>query len=152
MTAYFVNKPNNKKLLVIEDAKIFWTNFRGIATDKNAEGHRHFCVTLPEDIAEELIEEGWNVKWTKPKKEGYEPEPYIDVNISWAIKPPYTAFIRGDEDIEFGEDLIGDLDTSEIVYIEMAINPSYKSGKPKGYVDSLRVELYEDPVRGRRRR
>lgn len=152
MNAYFEADSRGKELLVIEDAKIFWTNFRGLPSDKNAEGHRHFCVTLPEDLAKDMKADGWNVKWTKPKNEEYEAEPYIDVNISWAFKAPYVAYVNGNgRETPIDEELVGDLDTADISYIEMAISPSYKSGKPKGYVNTLLVTLYEDPIRRRRR-
>ena len=155
MKLYFDKDRKGREICVIEDARIFWTNFSGKPDRYNSAGHRHFCLAIPEDAAEDMKASGWNVKYTKPKNDNYSPEPYIDVNISWAYKKPSVAFItsRGETIIE--EDEIDILDTAEIEKINMALDLSYRTKDDgstgiKGYVRTMDVTLYEDPVRRRR--
>ena len=66
--------------LVIDHADIFWTNFRGEekvakSTGKivNMKGQRNFNVYIYDnDLAEELIDTGWNVRILPPRNEGDE--------------------------------------------------------------------------------
>lgn len=157
MNAYF-EKQGRKEFLIIEDAHIMFPNFRGIPDQYTVKGHRHFCVELPEDIANELAEAGWNIKHTNPKKEEYQSVPYTDINIQWNYeknKLPVVTFITSGNETEVDEELVGDLDKAEIERIDLAIDPSYWKRQDgswgiKGYVKTLDAYLYEDPIRRRR--
>ena len=151
-------KRGNGELLVIEDAHILFPNFRGIPDRYTVEGHRHFCVEIPEIYVKRMLEEGWHVKITNPKNEEYEPVHYIDVNINWNHKKnkiPYVTFITSGNETVIDEEVVGDLDTAELDRVNLAIEPSPWQNdkgewKIKGYVKSLEAFLYEDPIRRRR--
>lgn len=69
--------------IVIRNASVGNSNFTGISRDpKDREGNRYIIVRLEPDVAEELIENGWNVKKTKPRSAEYESYPYIKVKIN----------------------------------------------------------------------
>ena len=157
MNAYF-ERHGRKELLIIEDAHIMFPNFRGIADQFTVKGHRHFCVEIPEEMVDEMVEAGWNIRHTRPKNEEYEPVAYTDINIQWNFeknKIPYVTFITSGGETEIDEELVGDLDTAEIEKVNLAIDPSYWKRNDgtwgiKGYVKSLEAYLYEDPIRRRR--
>lgn len=158
MNMYFDKDKAGRDILVMEDAKIFWTNFSGRPDKFNKQGgKRHFCLELPHDVPliEDMMADGWNVKWTKPNNEEYEPAPYIDVNISWAFKAPLVTFITSGGETDVTEDIVGQIDTAEITRIDMALDLSYSKRddggrRIKGYVKTMDVYLYEDPIRRRR--
>ena len=52
--------------VLIEDAKLWFRNFSGKESRFNAAGIRNFCVMLPNDLAERMIADGWNVRKTNP--------------------------------------------------------------------------------------
>lgn len=158
MNLYFDRK-GNKEYLVIEDAHIMFPNFRGIPDQFTVKGHRHFCVEITEDVVNEMLDAGWNVRHTNPRNEEYQPVPYIDVNINWNYeknKLPVVTFITSGNETVIDEDVVGDLDTAEIERIDLAIEPSFYKKKDgsgwgiKGYVSTLDAYLYEDPIRRRR--
>ena len=71
-------------------------NFSGIArSPKEQDGKRYFLVRLDPELADELSSNGWNVKWTKPRPEiqGYEPYPYIKVNINYKLRKKPSVFL-----------------------------------------------------------
>lgn len=60
------NNRNNPSDLMIEDAKLLFTNFAGSPTRYNSEGgKREFSVALPLNLVEDLERDGWNVKFRK---------------------------------------------------------------------------------------
>ena len=77
----------------IENAEIFWKNFEGREKSNNGkiinnEGQRNFCVYIPEDDAEAMAADGWNIKYSKPREEGDVPRPYLQVAVR------YGAYVR----------------------------------------------------------
>ena len=59
-----------KKSMIIENANIFWLNFSGAERQYNPPGRRNFCVDLDEELAQQLMSEGWNVHVREPREEG----------------------------------------------------------------------------------
>lgn len=158
MNLYFDKDKRGRDLLIAEDAEIIsnFSNFRGLPSRYNAEGNRNFCLVIPEDMVDGMLHDGWNVKATRPKNEEYQPQHYIQVNISWAKFPPSVRFITSRGETEIDESVIGQLDTAEIERMDMAISLSYRTKDDgstgiKGYVRTMDVVLYEDPIRRARR-
>lgn len=71
------------KNIIMENARILFRNFSGNPSKFNAKGKRTFCLVIDPDMADRLSEEGWNVKFLKPREEGDTPTPYIQVNVGF---------------------------------------------------------------------
>ena len=57
------------KNIALEGAKIIFRNFAGKGDKFNPSGRRNFGVLIDNETAEDLIEEGWHVKWLKAREE-----------------------------------------------------------------------------------
>ena len=79
----------NGNILQIEDARIIYRNFSGVATKYNREGDRNFAVIIPTDeIKDILIKDGWNVKIKPPREEDESPFMYMPVKIKFNSRGP----------------------------------------------------------------
>ena len=134
--------------IAIENAHIMFRNFRGEASKFNAAGKRNFCVRLDQDIADQMIDDGWNVKFLRPREEGDEPTPYIQVAVSFDNIEPNIFAITGHHKNRLNSDTIDILDYAEIENIDLIIRPynwevNGKTGV-KAYVKNMYVTLVED--------
>lgn len=113
-----------RDILEIEDARIIYRNFEGVGSKFNREGDRNFAVIIPNDeIKDELIEAGWNVKIKEPR-EGYdEPFMFLPVKIKFNSRGP-AAYVRsGDRVTRLNEDTIGMLDEIDIASVDLDLRP-----------------------------
>lgn len=138
--------------LNIEDANILpggWRNFSGRETEMNRDGKRTFCVVIPEDMAEDLEADGWNVK-----ERIYEDEPentfhFLSVNVSYrGYYPPEIAIFANGVRTDLDQDTVGQIDRMRIKRASLSINPSHwdvngKSGI-SAYLDSLYIAIDEE--------
>lgn len=144
-----MKKPN----LVIENAQIQFRNFSGKSGNFNPEGNRNFCVFLDKDIANQLKEDGWNVKWLKPRDEGDEPQAYLQVTVKYTNVPPKIVLVTSRGKSIVGEEEVKLLDTAEIEKADLTITPyewefNGKSGI-KAYLKTLYVTIAEDEFESR---
>lgn len=134
--------------LTIEDAKIFWKNFSGRGSTYNAEGSRNFCVEIDPETAEAMKADGWNIKYSKPREEGDEPQPYIQVTVKYGDYPPKIYMVTSRNQTLLDEDTVGELDRAEIEKVDLIINGfswtvNGKSGI-KAYCKTMYVTIAED--------
>lgn len=137
--------------LCIEDAEIFWRNFSGREQQFNEAGERNFCVYIDdEETAQKLIEDGWNVKIKQPYGDDTEPRYFIKVKVSFTSNvPPLIVLKKGRVTAELDEDTVGRLDSADITYVDLEINPydygSKRGGKPaySAYVKEMYVTIAE---------
>ena len=61
--------PKRPDPIVLEGAIIKFKNFTGEQRQYNPAGQRNFVLLLPDELAQQLAVEGWNVKW----KPGHHP-------------------------------------------------------------------------------
>lgn len=142
----------------IAGASIFWRNFQGKKTEFNDEGNRNFCVRLDDDLATKLEDDGWNVKYLKPRDddpEQYE-QPYMKVKVRFNPYPPIAFLINSKGKKRLSEETIGQLDWTRIKNCDLIISPyNYpamvdKKGKvlrPEGvaaYMKAIYVRILED--------
>lgn len=131
--------------LQIDDATLRFKNFSGEPDAYTREGDRSFCVLIPtQEMADDLIDRGWNVKIKPPRDEGDLPFMYLKVKVSYRYGGPRAYLIAGSARRELTEDNIGMLDHIDIESVDMDISPSDwsqpsgKSGRT-AYLDSIHV-------------
>lgn len=114
-----------RNVLEIEDARIIFRNFAGVASKFNREGNRNFSILIPnEEIANELIEDGWNVKIRPPREDGDAPFMHLPVKIQFNSRGPAAYVISGNNPARrLNEDTIGMLDEIDIASVNMDIRP-----------------------------
>lgn len=133
------------EFLIFEDARIMFRNFTGREGLYNAEGERNFCLVLDPQEAEELKAQGWNIKTLKPKEEGDEPLPYVQVKVGYKILPPTIKTITSRGATIITEDLVGMLDYVEIAKVDLTIRPrEWEPGRIKAYLKTMYVTIQED--------
>lgn len=107
-------------ILQIEDARIIYRNFAGVGSKYNREGDRNFAVIIPnQEIADELIADGWAVKIKPPRDEDDSPFMYLPVKIKFNNRGP-AAYIKSGNSVQrLNEDTIGMLDEIDIQSVDM---------------------------------
>ena len=113
-----------KDSLEIEDARISYRNFEGVASKFNREGDRNFAVIVPNDeIKDILVESGWNVKIKPPRDEDDTPFMFIPVKVKFNNRGP-AAYLRSGETVtRLNEETIGILDEIDIQSVSMDLRP-----------------------------
>jgi hypothetical protein len=141
------------KNITIENAKLMggsFKNFSGKATKFTPEGVRTFCVALDPELAQEMREEGWNVRQLRPRDEDDAPQDYIQVKVAFGNKPPKVVLINGKTRSILDEDGIGVLDWAELETVDLILTPyqwdfNGKSGV-KAYLKSMYATMAVDEL------
>jgi len=142
--------PDKQPTVMVEDAKIIFRNFTGKEGPYNRKGQRNFCVILDEDVVEDLVRDGWNVKYTNPREEGDVPTPYLPVEVSYNNYPPKITTITSTGRTILDEDMVEMLDFADIEKIDLIVN-AYdwtvrdESGR-KAYLKTMFVTINEDEL------
>lgn len=138
------NNRSNPSDLMIEDAKILFTNFAGSPTRYNSEGgKREFSVALPLNLVEDLERDGWNVKYRKNADGEFDPErPYLGVKVSYKFRAPAIWLITGGRKQLMSEDTVGTLDNITIKTADVVIHPSVYDVRGQQGISAYVKELY----------
>ena len=138
------NNRNNPSDLMIEDAKLLFTNFAGSPTRYNSEGgKREFSVALPLNLVEDLERDGWNVKYRKNADGEFDPErPYLGVKVSYKFRAPAIWLIAGGRKQLMTEDTVGTLDNITIKTADVVIHPSVYDVRGQQGISAYVKELY----------
>ena len=107
-------------ILQIEDARIIYRNFAGIGSKYNRDGDRNFAVIIPnQEIADELIADGWAVKIKPPRDEDDSPFMYLPVKVKFNNRGP-AAYVKSGNSVQrLNKETIGMLDEIDIQSVDM---------------------------------
>lgn len=131
-------------ILQIDDARIIYRNFRGEGGKFNREGDRNFAVVIPkQELADELLNRGWNVKIKPPKDDEDSPFMYLPVKVKFNDRGPQVYLRTGDRVNRLDEETISVLDDIDIRSVDLDIRPydwdvNGKSGRT-AYLQSIEV-------------
>ena len=141
-----------KDKITIEGARIIFRNFSGEEGQFNPKGNRNFCVLIDPDLAEKLIEDGWKVKYLKPREDEEGPQAYLQVKVNFGKgKPPICVLVTSKNKKKLTEDEVSMLDWVEIKNVDLIINPynyELRDGTRgvKAYLKSIYVTIVEDEL------
>lgn len=134
----------------LEEVKIAFRNFSGKEGKYNRAGDRNFCVLLPDDIAKQMEDDGWNVRYLNPREPEDKPQGYLQVAVNYKGRPPRIVMITSRGKTQLDEDMVDILDWAEIKNADVIIRPyewevNGKSGV-KAYLQSIYVTIEEDEL------
>lgn len=130
-------------ILQIDDARIIYRNFSGEGSKYNREGDRNFSVLIDDqDIADALINEGWNVK-IKQREDGELPFMHLPVKVKFNDRGPVVYLKTGKNLNKLDEYSVSCLDQINILSVDMDIRPydwevNGKEGRT-AYLQSIHV-------------
>lgn len=145
-----------EETVTIRNATIIWRNFAGEAKQFNAEGKRNFNVEMDEELARNLIRDGWNCK---PKKKQSEEsiEEFgrlytLEVSLAFDQKrPPRIWMITSHGKNLLGPGAVALLDWAEFVKVDLIIRPHHwelASGArgTKAWLRTMNAYILEDEL------
>lgn len=109
--------------VILEDVRILFRNFSGKEGQFNRAGNRNFNVLLPEDIAKQMLKDGWNVKELKPRDEEDELEYRVEVAVNYGGRPPRLVMVTSRGKTNLDEDSVDLLDWADIVHADVILRP-----------------------------
>lgn len=138
--------------VLMEGVRIIFRNFVGKETKYNREGDRNFAVLLDDTVANAMAEDGWNIKWLKPRDDDEDgtPQAYLPVSIRFDVYPPRVVLVTSRGRSNLDDSSIEMLDWASIINVDLIVRPyeysfNDKSGI-KAYVQSMYVTIEEDAL------
>lgn len=131
-------------ILQMDDVRIVYRNFSGAGSKYNREGDRNFSVVIDdEDLANKLIEDGWNIKIRPPRDEDDTPFMHLPVKVKFNDRGPGVYLISGRNKIELDEESVSCLDDIDIAGVDLDVRPydwevNGKAGRT-AYLHSIQV-------------
>jgi hypothetical protein len=142
----------NDNTVLMEGVRILFRNFAGKEDQYNREGDRNFAVLLDDEVAKAMSEDGWNVKWLKPREddEGEVEQAYLPVSLRYDVFPPNVTLVTSGSRTKLDESTIEMLDFADITNVDLIVRPytwqvNAKTGI-KAYVKTMFVTIEEDEL------
>lgn len=112
--------------VTMEGVRIIIRNFSGKIDVYNKFGKRSFLVLLPDDVAQAMAADGWNVKYLKPKEEGDTEQPFLKVTVNMdGDFPPRVVMVTERNKTLLDADTVALLDTADITNVDLIVSPYY---------------------------
>lgn len=136
-------------VVVMENVRLIFRNFEGKEGQFNREGDRNFGVVLPDDVAEAMLADGWNVKYLDPRDEDDAPTPWLPVKVGYGKgRPPKIMSITERGTTALNERTVAELDWADIQNVDLIVRPyNYDVQGRTGisaYVQTMYVTIEED--------
>lgn len=149
-------------LVIVENGKfIFDTNFAGDPKkDRFGSDERKANLVIPDiDLARELIDDGFNIRLTKPRvgeEEGFVPRYFVKVKLNYKSTWPPKVYLVTDDDksVLLDEESVACLDDIWVDRVNAVLN-RYEGPNGKSlYVKSMEVyqKVDDDPISAKYRR
>lgn len=149
-------------LVIVENGKfIFDTNFAGdTKKDRFGSDERKANLVIPDiDLARELIDDGFNIRLTKPRvgeEEGFVPRYFVKVKLNYKSTWPPKVYLVTDEDksVLLDEESVACLDDIWVDRVNAVLN-RYEGPNGKSlYVKSMEVyqKFDDDPISAKYRK
>ena len=141
--------------VLMEDVRIVFRNFEGKEGQYNKAGDRNFGVILPENVADAMNADGWNVKYLKPRDEDEgdeeQPTPWLPVAVNYDKgRPPKIVLITSRGRTNLDQDTVEMLDWADITHVDLIVRPYTWNvngkGGVKAYLQSMYVTIEEDEL------
>lgn len=116
------------KPVSLEDVRIGFRNFEGREGPYNKKGERSFAVFLPQDLAEQMAEDGWNVKFPQQRDDARDPDepardPYLQVSVGFDFYPANVFLISNENPTRLTEEEVDMLDWAELENVDLVLRP-----------------------------
>lgn len=130
----------------IDDCRIMWRNFSGMEGNYPDPSNRGFAVVIPEqELADELIERGWNVTVRPPRNADDSPLYLLKVKFNYdrpGLEP--SAYLQTGKNLRsLNEQTIGTLDKVDIKSVSLDVRKSeWNRGGRSGvtnYLQSVKI-------------
>lgn len=113
-----------KGILQIDDARIIFRNFAGVGSKFNREGDRSFAVIIDDqEMADELVNAGWNVRIKPPRDEDDAPFMYLPIKVKFNDLGPIVYLKTGDVMNKLDEESVACLDNVDILGVDLDVRP-----------------------------
>lgn len=133
-----------------EDCRIIFRNFSGKEGQYNREGDRNFALLLDPEPAQQMLDAGWNVKFLRARDEDEERQAYIQVAVSYKVRPPRTVLITSRGRVTLNEEHVNVFDWIDIKMVDLIVNPyAWAVGDKTGikaYLKSIFITMQEDEL------
>lgn len=148
-----MSRTREAQMIKIEGTRLIFRNFAGKPDKFNPRGgKRSFNVVLPNmEVARELEDFGWNVKYIQPRDEDDEPTPHLPVKVSYDNRPPKIYIVSGRTKTLLNEETVQSLDYAEIDNVDITISPyTYTNDEGEerisAYVKTMYVNIIVDEL------
>ena len=134
-------------ILQINEARLVYRNFRGEGSKYNREGDRNFSIVIEsKEMADALVERGWNVKVNTPDDPDELPFITLPVKVKFNDRGPNVYLVIGEKTVRLYEDTVKRLDEIDIICANLDIRPyNWEVNGKTGVSAYLKsIEVFQD--------
>lgn len=144
------------EILSLNNSRIIFRNFSGVESKYNRAGDKNFAVLIEdEEVADQLIADGWNVKKRPPREEGDTPYMYLPVKVKFGTNPrlnPNIYLKTNGRMVKLDEESCSCIDNISILNVDMDIRPydnvvngkEYRSAYLQGMCVTQRLDRFAE--------